>query len=145
MNGFAAYNAVAGVQLAAYAAVGLRENLISMAAISLFPPGSLYRSPALTTVEKLLSTPTPTPTPTPSPNPDHTPYPNPTLALTTRVCAFLTVTSGTARSATRGGSRAPRTSRRCVAAGQGVGRVGCGMGHGARGTGHGAWGMGIVH
>ena len=89
MNGFAAYNAVAGVQLAAYAAVGLRENLISMAAISLFPPGSLYRSPALTTVEQLLSTPTPTPTPNPNPdpNPDHTPYPNPTLALTLPGCA----------------------------------------------------------
>ena len=37
MNGFAAYNPVAGVQLAAYAATGLRESLLSMAATSLQP------------------------------------------------------------------------------------------------------------
>jgi hypothetical protein len=55
MNGFAAYNPVAGVQLAAYAAVGLRESLLSMAAISVFPPGSLYRSPALATVTLTLA------------------------------------------------------------------------------------------
>jgi len=53
MNGFAAYNPVAGVQLAAYAATGLRENLLSMAAISLFPPGNLYRSSANATGVRL--------------------------------------------------------------------------------------------
>ena len=37
MNGFAAYSPVAGVQLAAYAATGLRESLLSMAATSLQP------------------------------------------------------------------------------------------------------------
>jgi hypothetical protein len=141
MNGFAAYNPVAGVQLAAYAAVGLRESLLSMAAISLFPPGSLYRSPALATVTLTLAL-------------TRTPAlilalarPTPTLTRTltlTRACASLTVTRGTARSATRGGSRAPRTSRRCVAWGVGQDMdmdLGHGGWHGAWGMGRGAWGM----
>ena len=45
MRPFAAYSPVAGAQIAALSAHGLPHGSLSLAAVSLFPPGGLYRNP----------------------------------------------------------------------------------------------------